>query len=88
MYINVFDTHVQTTDGRYLHFDVITDSKDLLQAKRYAQQFLKQNNIKEENISQSTCAFCHSESSSPAMAQAISLEGYYIFKMQGCQGMS
>ncbi|QDL32585.1 DUF2024 family protein [Serratia liquefaciens] len=88
MYINVFDTHVHTRDGRYLHFDVFTDSNDLAQARHYAQQFLKQNNIEEDNISQSSCAFCHSESSSPEVEQAIGQAGYYIFKMQGCQGMS
>ncbi|MFJ5250035.1 DUF2024 family protein [Serratia liquefaciens] len=88
MYINVFDTHVHTRDGRYLHFDVFTDSNDLAQARHYAQQFLKQNNIEEDNISQSSCAFCHSESSSPEVAQAIGQTGYYIFKMQDCQGMS
>jgi hypothetical protein len=88
MYINVFDTHVHTRDGRYLHFDVFTDSNDLAQARHYAQQFLKQNNIEEDNISQSSCAFCHSESSSPEVEQAIDQTGYYIFKMQGCQGMS
>jgi hypothetical protein len=88
MYINVFDTHVHTRDGRYLHFDVFTDSNDLAQARHYAQQFLKQNNIEDDNISQSSCAFCHSESSSPEVEQAISQTGYYIFKMQGCQGMS
>ena len=88
MYINVFDTHVHTRDGRYLHFDVFTDSNDLAQARHYAQQFLKQNNIEEDNISQSSCAFCHSESSSPEVEQAIGQTGYYIFKMPGCQGMS
>jgi len=88
MYINVFDSHVHTRDGRYLHFDVFTDSNDLAQARHYAQQFLKQNNIEEDNISQSSCAFCHSESSSPEVEQAIGQTGYYIFKMQGCQGMS
>ncbi|CAI0810540.1 Domain of uncharacterised function (DUF2024) [Serratia liquefaciens] len=84
MYINVFDTHVHTRDGRYLHFDVFTDSNDLAQARHYAQQFLKQNNIEEDNISQSSCAFCHSESSSPEVEQARAITFLKCRVARGC----
>ncbi|MGE8498798.1 MAG: DUF2024 family protein [Pseudomonas sp.] len=85
MNVNVFDTHVRTGDGRYLHFDVLTDNRDVDQAGVYAAEWLTSRGIQAADISQSRCQFCHSEFASPAVAEAIEKQGYFILPLEGCQ---
>ena len=85
MTIKVFDTHVRTKDGRYLHFDVLIDSNDAELAKSYARRFLVEQGVEDDDISQDICRFCHVEPSNPVVAEAISKQGHYIIKLQGCK---
>jgi hypothetical protein len=85
MSIKVFDTHVRTKDGRYLHFDVLIENNDPELAKSYARRFLEQQGVQDEDIAQDRCLFCHVEPSNPQVAAAISEQGYFILKLQGCQ---
>lgn len=85
MTVKVFDTHVRTKAGRYLHFDVLTEGNDTEKAKGYARQYLLEKGLNDEDISQSQCRFCHVEPNDPVVAQAISEKGYYILELQGCQ---
>lgn len=85
MNINVFDTHVRTKDGRYLHFDVLIDNNDAELAKTYARRFLDEQGIQEESVTQSECRFCHVEPSNPVVSEAIGKHGHFIIKLQGCQ---
>jgi len=82
MFVKVFDTDVRTKDGRYLHFDVLTD-REAEAAKAYARQFLMDNGLQDEDISQSQCLFCHSEPANPQVAKAIAEDGYFIITLQG-----
>jgi hypothetical protein len=82
MFVKVFDTHVRTQDGRYLHFDVLTD-RDAELAKSYARQFLMDKGVHDEDISQSQCQFCHSEPANPQVVAAINDKGYFIITLQG-----
>ena len=85
MSIKVFDTHVRTKDGRYLHFDVLIENNDPELAKSYARQFLDEQGVQDEDIAQDICRFCHVEPSNPQVAEAIDKQGYFILKLQGCQ---
>jgi hypothetical protein len=85
MSIKVFDTHVRTKDGRYLHFDVLIENNDPELAKSYARRFLDEQGIQDEDIAQDRCQFCHVEPGNPQVAAAISQQGYFILKLQGCQ---
>ncbi|MCK7226325.1 DUF2024 family protein [Enterobacter asburiae] len=84
MEAHVFDTHVQTRDGRYLHFDVLISRKDDVLALRYAREWLARNGIHEPEIAQNRCQFCHSELASQEMVSTMSVQGYFIIPMQGC----
>lgn len=84
MKLNVFDTHVRTGDGRYLHFDVLTAGDDQARAARIAQDWLASRGVSEADVTQSQCLFCHSEVATPSMAEAIGHQGYYIIPLQGC----
>jgi hypothetical protein len=84
MNVQVFDTHVKTTNGHYLHFDVLVTPEHAGKAKLYAQQFLQQQGYASEDVQQQSCAFCHNEIATPAVIAAIHAQGYYILKLQGC----
>ncbi len=84
MNVQVFDTHVKTTNGHYLHFDVLVTPEHATQAKLYAQQFLQQQGYSSDDIQQQSCSFCHNEIATPAVIAAIHAQGYYILKLQGC----
>ena len=85
MTIKVFDTHVRTRTGRYLHFDVLIEGNDAEKAQAHARQYLLEKGLTDEDIAQSECHFCHVEPGNPVVAQAISQQGYYILELQGCQ---
>lgn len=85
MTIKVFDTHVRTHDGRYLHFDVLIASNDAELAKSYARRFLDEQGVEEHDIAVNECRFCHVEPSNALVAEAISRQGHYIIKLQGCR---
>lgn len=85
MTVKVFDTHVRTKDGRYLHFDVLIPSNDSDLAKTYARRFLEEQGVQEDDISLNECRFCHVEPSNPLVAEAISKQGHFIIKLQGCR---
>ena len=50
MKVQVFDTHVKTTNGHYLHFDVLVTPEHAAKAKLYAQQFLQQQGYNSDAI--------------------------------------
>ncbi|WP_324724517.1 DUF2024 family protein [Lelliottia sp. JS-SCA-14] len=85
MEAHVFDTHVQTQDSRYLHFDVLIARKDVDLAMLYAREWLARNGVHKADISQDLCHFCHSELASQEMVSAMSGQGYFIIPMQGCE---
>lgn len=84
MNVQVFDTHVKTSKGQYLHFDVLVTPQQSDKAKLYAQLFLQQQGIDSADIEQQSCAFCHNEIATPLVTEAINRDGYYILKLQGC----
>lgn len=84
MKVNVFDTHVRTRDGRYLHFDVLIEGNDQGRANQFAQDWMAERGLQGDDIEQSRCQFCHSEPAHPEVAEAIGSKGYFIIPLQGC----
>lgn len=84
MNVKVFDTHVRTSDGRYLDFDVLTSGGDSAQAGQFARSWLARQGVQDADIAQSECQFCHSEFATPAVAESIDKQGYFIIPLQGC----
>ena len=84
MDFHVFDTNVKAKDGHTMHFDVVTDKKEIEKAISYAKEWLK--TIGEENSTVTTeeCRFCHTQSVPDDMEIEIMTSGYYIAKMEGC----
>jgi hypothetical protein len=84
MDFHVFDTYVKAKDGHTMHFDVVTDKKEIEKAISYAKEWLK--TIGEENSTVTTeeCRFCHTQSVPDNMEIEIMTSGYYIAKIEGC----
>ena len=84
MDFHVFDSYVKAKDGHTMHFDVVTDKKEIEKAISYAKEWLK--TIGEENSTVTTeeCRFCHTQSVPDDMEIEIMTSGYYIAKMEGC----
>ncbi|CAN7333094.1 DUF2024 family protein [Aquipseudomonas alcaligenes] len=88
MQIKVFDTHVRTRDGRYLHFDVLIDSAEQPRAERFARDWLGSLGLANADIAQSQCLYCHSESAPEPVAAAMARDGYFIIPLQGFEAAS
>ena len=61
MNVQVFDTHVRTLEGAYLHFDVLIEGQDQELDARHARDWLASRGVMAEDVAQSRCQFCHSE---------------------------
>ncbi|GGD61214.1 DUF2024 family protein [Lacimicrobium alkaliphilum] len=78
MQVHVYDTHVHTSAGQYLHFDVLVDDSNVGQVKQFAQDYLTSLGVTADKITQSRCNFCHSEIANPEVALAIENNGHSI----------
>lgn len=88
MNVKVFDTHVRTTAGHYLHFDVLTQTDDADLARQYAFAWLGSLGIQQGDISQNECRFFHSRIGDPLVMQDIARQGYFILPLQGFETTS
>ena len=61
MDIHVYDTYVKAKDGHTMHFDVITDVKDLEKALEYAKQWLATVGEGDAKVTSEECNFCHTQ---------------------------
>ena len=84
MDFHVFDTYVKARDGHTMHFDVVTDKKEIEKAISYTKEWLK--TIGEEGVIVTTeeCRFCHTQSVPDDMEIEIMTNGYFIEKIEGC----
>lgn len=81
MNIHIYDTHVRTVSGEYIHFDVLVNDENINQVKQYAESYLASLGISIDNISQSRCNFCHSEVANPEAQQNILAQGHSIIRL-------
>lgn len=84
MKIDVFDTHVTTTSGERLHFDILLPAGNGDLAGRYAMEWLKSIGIGAQHIDQESCVYCHSEAANADVEQHIQASGYFIYPIEGC----
>ncbi|MBB1272211.1 DUF2024 family protein [Psychromonas sp. SR45-3] len=81
MNIHIYDTHVHTDSGEYVHFDVLVNDENINNVKQYAESYLASLGISIDNISQSRCDFCHSEIANPEVQLNILEQGYSIIQL-------
>ena len=84
MDIHVYDTYVKAKNGDTMHFDVITDVKDLKKALEYAKQWLETIGEGDSAVTGEECQFCHTQGAPPPVENEIKEKGFFIQKMEGC----
>jgi len=81
---HVFDTYAKTAKGRIIHFDVILDEQDQQKALDYAQKWLQSIGETTATVTSGNCYFCHSIEAPAELRLQIDLQGYAIYKLEGC----
>jgi len=84
MDFHVFDTYVKSKEGHVMHFDVVTDKKEVQKAISYAKRWLKTIGEESATVTTEECRFCHTQSVPDDMEIEIMTNGYFIAKMEGC----
>jgi hypothetical protein len=84
MKIHVYDTHVKTTAGQYLHFDVLVDDEHISSVQTYVRSYLTSMGLAPAQITSNSCLFCHSEIANREVQAIINKDGHYILPLSGC----
>ena len=81
---HVYDTYAKAANGRIMHFDVILDDQDQDKALKFAKEWLASIGQADAVVTQENCMFCHSTEAPPELRKQIDLQGYGIYKLEGC----
>ena len=81
MKIHVYDTHVDTSLGEHIHFDVLVNDENISNVKKFADNYLVSLGVKPEQIKQDRCNFCHSEMANPEVEENIRNYGHSILRL-------
>jgi hypothetical protein len=84
--VSVYDTYVPKKQGGVMHFDILVDAneKDLEKIYGYGREYLHLKGQDEQPLTSKQCQFCHVENAKGAMEDSITVKGYYIIEMEGC----
>lgn len=84
--VSVYDTYVSKKQGGVMHFDILVDAneKDLEKIYGYGRDYLKSKGQEGQPLTSKQCRFCHVENAKGAMEDSITVNGYYIIEMEGC----
>ena len=81
----VYDTHFTKGDGSRMHFDIVVlDGTSHQTVLQFGKDFLRSVGQGPPPLTTTNCEFCHKEQPNPASSEAISRQGYYIHKLEGC----
>lgn len=86
MKVAVWDTYVERSDGKKMHFDILVPEheKDASIIYRFGRDYLRTKNVVSTKLSSKECEFCHIEEASEEIIKAIKTKGYHIVEMENC----
>ena len=84
MDIHVYVTYVKAKDGHTMHFDVLTEVKELEKALEFAKQWLTTVGEDGAKVTGEECNFCHTQEAPEPVENEIKEKGFFIQKMEGC----
>jgi len=84
MDIHVYDTYVKAKNGDTMHFDVLTEVKELEKALEYAKLWLAPVGEDGAKVTGEECKFCHTQGAPEPVENEIKDKGFFIQKMEGC----
>ena len=84
MRVAVWDTYVQRSDGKQMHFDILVPehTKDTEVIYQFGQGYLKDKCVKSSLLTPKECEFCHIEEASSDVLSSIKAKGYHIVEME------
>lgn len=86
--IAVFDTYVNRSDGRRMHFDILVRDQEMDKEANtvlaHGRRYLTAKGIPADNLTASECRFCHVESAPPSVEAEINRTGFAIIELQNC----
>ena len=86
MNVVVWDTYVQRSDGKKMHFDILVPEnvKDTVVIYQFGQDYLKNKQVRSEILTAKECKLCHIEEASNEIISSIEAKGYHIVEMENC----
>jgi hypothetical protein len=86
MQISVYDTYVQRPDGARMHFDILvpSDLSDHEKILNYGHIYLTSKGLPQTILKSEKCNFCHMESATVDVEQAIKASGFAIIEIENC----
>lgn len=86
MKIAVFDTYVTRPDGRVMHFDILVPeaTKDIEQVIHFGRRYLTAKGVPAETLRAQECRFCHMESATEPVQEAVDQDGFAIIELRHC----
>jgi hypothetical protein len=81
MLVHIYDTHVTSNTGQYVHFDVLVNDANVVNVQKYAAHYLANLGIEVKHVAQSRCNFCHSEVANKNVQSDIENQGYSIIRL-------
>ncbi len=87
MKVAVWDTYVNRTDGKVMHFDILVPQEFIDKEKifEYGRNYLRTKAYKTEGLSSSECQYCHIEQATQEVIDSIIDQGFYIVEMENCE---
>ncbi len=84
MEIAIWDTYYRKPDGTTLHFDIavpaaVTDAETVY---AFGREYLKQKGFPDARLHAERCRFCHIETATSEMKEAIGCQGYFIVELE------
>lgn len=86
MKVAVWDTYVERSDGKKMHFDILVPEheKEASVIYGFGRDYLIKKDVKSKKLSAKECEFCHIENATDEIVKAIETKGYYIIEMENC----
>ena len=86
MKIAVHDTYVTRPDGRVMHFDILVPEalKATDRVMGFGRTYLQAKGVPADTLHAEECRFCHMESATEAIEQAVAQDGFAIIELGNC----
>ncbi|SEL50397.1 protein of unknown function [Aquimarina amphilecti] len=86
MKVSVWDTYVNRSDGKIMHFDILVPSNFNNEDKifDFGKNYLKTKEFITKELTAKECNFCHIDVAPDIVVQEITEKGYSIIEIENC----
>lgn len=86
MQLAVWDTYIERTDGKTMHFDILVPSTltDEQTVIGFGRDYLRTKPFVTHLLSTHHCRFCHFGKATEEIIDSIETKGYAILEMENC----